>query len=76
METVKVLLWETIVKESFVRAISRYFVPNYGSADLKWQTKQGFIMTEYIYNCIPEMKNFEGTLEDFVRLLIKEFPNI
>lgn len=31
-------------------------------------------MTRYIYDRIPEFETFEGDLEDFMRMLLIEYP--
>ena len=68
--------WDSIVNEAFVRAISCYFVPAYGGRTLAQQDEsQGFTMTLYIYDRIPEFAKFNGTFEQFVNMLLAEYPN-
>ena len=67
--------WDSIVKEAFVRAISCYFVPAYGRTVAQRDESQGFTMTLYIYDRIPEFPKFNGTFEQFVNLILAEYPN-
>ena len=69
--------WESVVDECFVRAFSTYFdtLPTARKSGLLQQeVNEGFVMTRYIYDRIPEFETFEGDLEDFMRMLLIEYP--
>ena len=63
--------------ECFVRAFSTYFdtLPTARKSGLLQQeVNEGFVMTRYIYDRIPEFETFEGDLEDFMWMLLIEYP--
>lgn len=66
--------WGSIVKESFVRAISSYFTMEDPIFHCAYETENGFIMTEYILNrFINEYDSYNGSLNEFVVMLMREF---
>ena len=69
--------WEKIVDESFVRAISLYFDSSRDENRKKLviadEMAQGFVMTEYVYNRIPEFETYQATFTDFVGMLFEEY---
>jgi len=68
--------WDNIVNESFCRALSRYGVSDEKTARLESEreTDNGFIMTSYVLDrFLNEYSNYNGSLEEFVVLLISEF---
>ena len=71
--------WGAIVNESFVRAISLYFdssTPEVQKAQsLNKEVSQGFVMTKYVYDRIPEFETFDGDFNAFVKMLLVEYPN-
>lgn len=68
--------WEAVVYESFVRALAIYFDPYEVSMQgrAQWEYNQGFILTPYICERIPEFETFDGTWEEFMKLLLVEYP--
>jgi hypothetical protein len=65
--------WDEIVKESFVRALSRKMVSGNSIESARTETKDGFILTEYIYSRFDEYNNYEGSLEKFVSKILTEY---
>ena len=69
--------WKSICDESFVRAISTYFDSSRTPAEklkvIDKNVNQGFVMTEYVYERIPEFGSFEGNFNEFIHLLLKEY---
>ena len=69
--------WESVVDECFVRAFSIYFdsLPAREKEGIvENEVDDGFVLTGYIYDRIPEFETFDGDLEDFMRLLLREYP--
>ena len=68
--------WPVIVDESFVRAFSTYFDTNTFKREsiITRDTADGFVLTRYIYDRIPEFEHFDGTLGDFMKMLLVEYP--
>ena len=66
--------WEDAVNESVVRAISAYFVDGSGRANAMQADEKGYVMATYIFDRIPEFASFDGDLEDFLRMLLVEYP--
>lgn len=68
--------WSEIVNESFVRAFSIYFDTNIARRDsiIARDTNDGFTLTQYLYDRIPEFAAFNGTLGEFMRMLLVEYP--
>ena len=71
--------WMENVHESFVRAISTYFTDNImastKAAIIEKDVNDGFVMTKYIYDRIPEFETFDGDFNAFVKMLLVEYPN-
>ncbi len=68
--------WTEIVDESFVRAFSVYFdvLDSRKANIIARDTADGFVLAQYIYDRIPEFADFDGTLGDFMRMLLTEYP--
>jgi len=70
--------WMSIVYESFVRAISVYFdsncIGNGKTQVIEKDMRQGFVMTQYVYDRIPEFENFDGDFNAFIKMLLVEYP--
>jgi hypothetical protein len=59
--------WKSIVTESFVRAISTYFTDmsdREKKSIIKKEMNDGFTMTQYVYDRIPEFETFDGTFSE------------
>lgn len=65
--------WEEVVKESFVRAFAAYFTPGYGRDYAVGESHRGFVLTSYIFDRIPEFATFDGDIEAFMLVLLKEY---
>lgn len=70
--------WMKIVYESFVRAVSTYFdsglTKNEKTRIQNKEMQDGFVMTQYIYDRIPEFETFDGDFDAFVKMLLVEYP--
>ena len=69
--------WESVVDECFVRAFSICFdsLPAQEKEGIvKNEVDDGFVLTGYIYDRIPEFETFDGDLEDFMGMLLREYP--
>ena len=70
--------WTGITYESFVRAISTYFdsslTEGLKAKVIKDDVALGFVMTQYVYDRIPEFENFDGDFNAFIRMLLVEYP--
>ena len=68
--------WEAVVDESFVRTLAIYFDPYEAAPQgrAQWENGQGFILTPYIYERISEFETFDGTWEEFMQMLLVEYP--
>ena len=70
--------WMSIVYESFVRAVSVYFDSNLIGDEkervIKENVQQGFVMTQYVFERIPEFESYDGDFDAFIRMLLVEYP--
>ena len=66
-----------IVHESFVRGISIYFDSTSSQPEkqqmLNKDIYDGFVMTKYVYERIPEFDTFDGDFEAFINMLLVEY---
>lgn len=71
--------WETIVDESFVRALSALVVyRNDSESTIKYhiesETNDGFVMTQYIYDRFTnDYDDFDGTLKEFIKNIVEDY---
>ena len=72
--------WQMIIRESIVRAISRWAVIGiqYSKEQVELsvddQTQQGYILTRFIYDRIENFDNY-GTAEEWIKALLVEYTN-
>ena len=70
--------WMAIVYESFVRGISIYFDSTSSQSEkqqmLNKDINDGFVMTKYVYERIPEFNTFDGDFDAFIKMLLIEYP--
>lgn len=70
--------WTSNTYESFVRAISTYFESSYTESTkakiIQDDVALGFVMTQYVYDRIPEFEEFDGDFQAFIKMLLVEYP--
>lgn len=65
--------WFTIFDESMIRALDSWFVNTNQEELIRQEVEAGFILTEYFYHRFQEdWEDFHGTLEDFIREMIRD----
>ncbi|MCM1989121.1 DUF4932 domain-containing protein [Oceanirhabdus seepicola] len=65
--------WSEITKESFVRALSRKMVGGYSMNEIERQTSDGFVLTKYVYEEFDKYEDYDGTLKEFIRDILKSY---
>lgn len=65
--------WKSIVTESIIRGIAGKAVNTDGKSIAQGGYDNGFILSMYFYERFDEFKDYEGSLEDFVKKLIVEY---
>lgn len=70
--------WTDITYESFVRAVSTYFDSDLRTSEkrqiINKEMQDGFVMTQYVYDRIPEFESFDGDFDAFIKMLLVEYP--
>ena len=72
--------WQLIIRESIVRSIGRWAVIDFQytkeimEKSIDRETKEGFILTRFIYDRIENFDNY-GTVEEWIKALLVEYTN-
>lgn len=63
--------WFAVFDESLIRALDSKFLAG-GSDYIQNEMRDGFILVEYFDERFNEFENYEGTLKEFIRMLITD----
>ncbi len=63
--------WISIFDESMIRALSTKFIDD-GASHIQHQMREGFILAEYFDTRFNEFESYEGSLKEFIRMLISD----
>lgn len=66
--------WSANVEESIVNALEYRAMGTNRKASIEKAMDDGFILTQYFDERFNELKDYKGSLNDFIKLLLNEYP--
>jgi len=62
--------WSSIVDESIIRSLARIPLEESMDSYIDNNMQKGFILTKYFYERFSEFESFDGSLEEFIKMLL------